>query len=366
MLKPESKTIKGILLLVLPAVLLMTACKSQEEEADRPDTESVEIRPEVVFTEVDGEPLRFYIESRGVVEPIRRANITTRISGFVEEHQIQEGARVQKGDTLLKFVDEEAKYDLQQAYNQYLKAKNEFDVQVRGREALSIQNSKDQQELTRINTGLAEAEVAYERAQLNYSYTSVIAPFSGILSLRELMNNRSYVSAGSYIGSGQQLGTLIDASVVRVRLDVLESEIDVLRPGMMVDLIDPSGESFEGRIISVSPEVDPGTKTGQVLVEAQNSQGNLKTGMTVEGRVFVRSQQAKVRMPREALLERDGRTLVFKLNRDEVQWIYVTPVAMNTEFVLIDNEEIAPGDTLAVDQHFSISHQQKVVPLMAN
>jgi hypothetical protein len=39
---------------------------------------------------------------------------------------------------------------------------------------------------------------------------------------------------------------------------------------------------------------------------------------------------------------------------------------MNTEWVLIDHEEIYPGDTLAVDKHFSISHQQKVIPLMAN
>jgi hypothetical protein len=34
--------------------------------------------------------------------------------------------------------------------------------------------------------------------------------------------------------------------------------------------------------------------------------------------------------------------------------------------VLIDHPEIEPGDTLAVDQHFSISHQQKVVPLLVN
>ncbi|HCI71671.1 MAG TPA: efflux RND transporter periplasmic adaptor subunit, partial [Balneola sp.] len=60
------------------------------------------------------------------------------------------------------------------------------------------------------------------------------------------------------------------------------------------------------------------------------------------------------------------RTLVFKLNNGEVEWIYVTPVEMNTEWVLIDHEEINPGDTLAVDKHFSISHQQKVIPLMAN
>ena len=88
--------------------------------------------------------------------------------------------------------------------------------------------------------------------------------------------------------------------------------------------------------------------------------------MTVEGRVLVRSVSSKIRMPREALLERDGRTLVFKLNNSEAEWIYVTPVDMTTEWVLVDHPTINPGDTLAVDKHFSISHQQKVSPLIYN
>ena len=119
-----------------------------------------------------------------------------------------------------------------------------------------------------------------------------------------------------------------------------------------------------GKIIAISPEIDQTTKTGQVIAEVENPQAELKPGMTVEGRVFVRSEASKVRMPREALLERDGRTLVFKLNHNEAEWVYVTPVAMTTEWVLIDNPDINPGDTLAVDKHFSISHQQKVIPLM--
>ncbi|MEX2363020.1 MAG: efflux RND transporter periplasmic adaptor subunit, partial [Balneolaceae bacterium] len=196
--------------------------------------------------------------------------------------------------------------------------------------------------------------------KLDFSYTKIKAPFSGRISAKEVL------SGGAYVSAGQNLGMLIDAEKVRVRFDVLESEIDALGEGMSVELFDPSGKKYEGLIVAVSPEVNSETKTGQVLVEVDNQQYNLKTGMTVEGRVFVRSMQSKVKMPREALLERDGRTLVFKLNGGEVEWIYVTPEAMNTEWVLVNHEEINPGDTLAVDQHFSISHQQKVVPLMAN
>ena len=358
--------IKPLFTVLLITATLFSACKSEDEERDKPDTDSIEIRPEVVFDVVDDEPLKFYIESRGVVEPLQRTKITARISGYVESHQIEEGARVEKGDVLLQFVDDEWQYQLEEARNEYIKAKNEFEIESRLRNQSTNGNVMGDS-LVRITTGLADAEVAYDRAKLNFSYTTIGAPFPGVISLREVVDNRSFISVGSYITSGQQLGTLVDASRVRVRFDILESEIDNLKTGMTVTLSGPGGNEFEGRIVAVSPEVDPTTKTGQVLVELDNPEGELKTGMTVEGRVFVRSEESKVRMPREALLERDGRTLVFRLlNNEEVEWIYVTPVSMNTDYVLIDHPEINPGDTLAVDQHFSISHQQKVIPLMMN
>lgn len=336
----------------------LSACTGDANEANRPELESIEIRPEVVFTVVNDEPLRFYIESRGVVEPLQKIEIIPRVSGFVEEHSIYSGRRVEEGDLLLKLNDEEWKNAERQAYNTYLKAKNDYEIESRFR-IQSGDSSKNGDELVRITTGFAEAELAYERAKLNLSYATIKAPFTGFVTTKEV------ISRGAYIPAGKVLGALIDNSKVRVRFDVLESEIDDLSKGMTVELTGPGNTPFTGEIVAVAPLVDSETKTGQVLVEVDNPDGKLKSGMTVEGRVFVRSMESKVKIPREALLERDGRTLVFRLNKDEVEWIYVTPVAMNTEWVLIDHPEIFPGDTLAVDQHFSISHQQKVVPLLA-
>ncbi|MBD3615532.1 MAG: efflux RND transporter periplasmic adaptor subunit [Gracilimonas sp.] len=355
----KRQMIPKLLSCLLITVTLFTACKSEEPERDTPDPDSVEIRPEVVFDVVDDEPLQFFIESRGVVEPLQRIKITPRISGFVEEHNIVEGRLIEKGDVLLKLDDEEWVNQERSAYNEYQQAKNEFDIESRLRNE-SGNGSEDQQSLLRITTGLAEAELAWERAKLNVSYATLKAPFSGRISAKQV------VSRGAYVSAGSELGSLIDAAIVHIRFDVLESEIDNLDEGMPVELSGPGGTPYEGEIIAISPEVNPDTKTGQVLVEVENNDYDLKTGMTVDGRVFVRSQKSKVRMPREALLERDGRTLVFRLNNEEVEWIYVEPVAMNSDWVLIDHPEIEPGDTLAVDQHFSISHQQKVVPLLVN
>ena len=50
------------------ALLLITNCTGEKPTVEKPDLDSIEVLPEVVFAEVDGEPLRFFIESRGVVE----------------------------------------------------------------------------------------------------------------------------------------------------------------------------------------------------------------------------------------------------------------------------------------------------------
>lgn len=347
----------------VPIVLVMVggllfSCKAKKEDPETPDLDNIEILPEVVFDVVDDEPLRFYIESRGVVEPDQKILLAPRIGGFVELHNIQDGKSLKRGETILQFDRDEWELRKNDAYNKYLKAKNEYDTELRLRE--EINNDTTKNSLIKINTGLAEAELNYERAKLDLSYTIIKAPFDGFISTKEV------ISTGAYVGAGKELGSLVNTDVVKIRFDVLEKEIAQLEPGMNVELTGPSGQELSGTITAISPEIDQESKTGQAIVEVNNNGRILKTGMTVEGRIFVRSATSKVRMPRESLLARDGRTLVFKLNNQEVEWIYVTPVEMNTEWVLIDHEQINPGDTLAVDKHFSISHQQKVIPLMAN
>jgi RND family efflux transporter MFP subunit len=334
----------------------LTSCVEDGQERERPDYDSIEILPEVVFKAVDDQPLDFFIESRGVVEPLERVQIVPRLAGFIDYHSIEDGRYVNRGDTLIQLNRAEWEFQVKEAYNQYLNAKAEYDVEVKLRRG---EMTESEIEGFRITTGLADAEVAYERAKLDLSFTTITAPFSGIISTKEV------ISKGSYIQAGTEFGILIDYSTVRIRFEVLESEISQLKTGYPINIIDPAGNKIKGRIVAVSPEIDVRTKTGQVIAEAANPGLLLKPGMTVEGRVFVKSEKAKVRVPREAILERDGRSLVFKLHTNEVEWIYVNPVSMNTEWAILDHPDINPGDTLAIDKHFSISHQQKVIPIMA-
>jgi RND family efflux transporter MFP subunit len=340
-------------------ILMITAC-SGSDDPERPETpEDVDIRPDVIFAQADDSPLHIYVESQGIVEPIRDVTIRPRISGFITQTVLEDGSRINEGDVMISFDKQEWEYELSQAENDYQSALAEYTIEKQQRETSGRSNSASDR-LLKISTGLAEAELAVERAELNLSYTTMIAPFSGELSVPERL------SMGAYIPSGTELGRLLDDSTVLIRFDVLESEINRLEEGMQVELRTPSGAVKTGRIRALSPVIDSESKTGQVITEVENGDRALRPGMTVEGRIRVETYEGKARVPRSAILERDGgRTLLFKLNDETVEWVYVEPEYSTSNWAIINHEDVAPGDTIAIDRHFALSHLQQVRARMA-
>lgn len=347
---------------------LMAACQQEEPEDESPlseeEQESVEVRQEVTFAVADDRPIYTYVESQGVVEASREISLSPRIGGYVTKSNIVEGNRVQKGDTLLQFAEEELALDLEEARNNLLEARQEYDIQKRSENWMKSFRNEDLErndEAVRIASGLTQAELNLQRVEMNLGRTTLLAPFTGTLAAEER------ITPGAYLSAGTEVGRLIDERRVRIRFDVLESEVVRIEPGMRAEITAPGGVRATGQVAAVSPVVNSDSKTGEVIVEVSNPNRRIKPGMTVEGTIYVERHEGKVRIPRSAVLSRDGgRTLLFKLNptNSEVEWVYVTPVYQNRNWTIINHEDIAPGDTIAVEGHFSLSHLQIVDPKM--
>lgn len=337
------------LLLLLSPFFYSCGGKADSKEAGAVGDSSVVIRPVVIFARTDDQPLRRYVETQGLVYPVHEITIQTKISGYLHNDMLDNGRHVRKGDTLLNLVDDEWQLELDQAMSDYRKAMANYRIELNSRKGSRFNDS-----LLQIETGLSQAKINLQKAQVNLNYAHLTAPFTGYL------NTQNDYSPGQYIPAGTDLGKLVDLSSVRVRFKVLEDEFHRIRIGQPVELIDPADSGMAGHIISLSPTIDSKTKTGEVVASFDNPGQILLDGMTVQGRVTISTVTGKVRVPRAAILERDNRQLLFKLHGDEVEWIYVKPAAMNAEWAIINNPQLAPGDTVAVDRHFTLSHKQKV------
>ncbi len=347
-----------------PAVMLVislfiSACGSQSEtDSSSSDNVVPEVRPEMIFDIADDRAVDFTVETQGVVKPLHELSIQMRVAGYLTDHKVLDGAVVKKGDVIIRLDEGEFKLSVTEAEVNLDKALQAYEIEKRSRQLSGATVSDAQDRLLRNQYGVTSAELALERARLNMDYSVLMAPFDGVIHTQEILTQ------GMYVGAGASYGLLLDQSVASVRLEVLSVEINTIRRGMPVEVDVPGGSRINCTVESVSPVVDDKTKTGQVTARCNNSSGQLKRGMTVNARIRVNSVRGSVRVPRSAVLDRDQRKVVFKLNGNRVEWIYVQPIAMNSQWAVLEIDTITPGDTIAVDRHFTASHDLRVTPRM--
>ncbi|MBZ0257652.1 efflux RND transporter periplasmic adaptor subunit [bacterium] len=95
---------------------------------------------------------------------------------------------------------------------------------------------------------------------------------------------------GDYVQTGTRIYTIADLSVVWMKMDAYESDLQWIHYGQEVEFttISYPGEVFKGRVSFIDPFLDDKTRTIKVRVNVENSDGKLKPEMFV--RATVRSK----------------------------------------------------------------------------
>ena len=131
------------------------------------------------------------------------------------------------------------------------------------------------------------------------------APIGGTLT--ELM-----VREGATVMPGMPLMRLQSTATVWAEGQVPESQVARLQPGAKVSATSPAapGQSFEGQVQAILPEVDPATRTLKARLELNNPGGRLVPGMFVQMRFAEPAGQPALMVPSDAVIHTGRRSVV--------------------------------------------------------
>lgn len=382
----------GLVLYGLWPTLTGAAGENPEEQTSADVPASV-TRIDAVIAQRTSLPMR--AEANGHLVPWRRATLSTETSGRVVERLVDEGDRVREGDLLIRLDDREERIALEEARAELVKAQAEYAVQSsqggaapsdttvlaqartrlreaqdafdagtlsreelaearRRYESARVLAGQEQGAVRAATTGLTQAEQAVQRAELNLSRTRVRAPFTGRVA-------DVAAETGQRLGAGSAVLTLLDDRRMKVEVDVLESDVVSVREGTTARVVVPSlsSETFDGTVYAVNPMVDPQSGTGRVTVALPNPGGRLVAGLYTTVRLETDRLEDRTVVSEDAVLVRQGRDLVFRVEEGRAQWEYVTVGARSGAYVEIETG-VSPGDTIAVDGHFALAHDAPV------
>ncbi|GAB1490040.1 efflux RND transporter periplasmic adaptor subunit [Opitutaceae bacterium] len=204
----------------------------------------------------------------GTVRPVDRAVIAARVMGSVTRINAALGTRVAAGETLIELSAGEIGARLDQARAQLDQVDREL-----AREATLVAKGASSAESVRLlEDRRRAAAAAVAEATTLASYTTVTAPFAGIIT-------RRLVEPGDLATTGRPLLELEGSDRLQAELAVPES-LETLPPGTALS-VEVDGALTSGRLTEFSPAADPTTRTRLAKVD-------LPAGTVIRSGQFVR------------------------------------------------------------------------------
>jgi RND family efflux transporter MFP subunit len=296
------------------------------------------------------------IVSNGRLTALRKSDLEFRTRERIASIKVRNGDLVASGDIIASLDTFSLNNALLLSLDQYKRSVLEFRDLLLARGYSNTDTSMIPPAVVmaaRVRSGLDKAIADLRMAEYNLEQAHLRAPFKGVVA--DLFAHENEMSV-----PGKAFCSVIDNSRFIAYFPVLESEVSSLRKGQTVR-IEPfmtSGDAYPGKITSINPVVDDNgmVKIGAV---ADNRKGALFEGMNVKvtaGEVVA----GQLVIPRQAVVLRSERKVVFTYSGGRAKWVYVTTGLENIESFTV-TEGLKEGDTVIVRGNFNLNHDSRVV-----
>jgi HlyD family secretion protein len=301
------------------------------------------------------------VNTTGQIRSDAAIKMRAEAAGTVADVMVKPGTRVTKGQVLVKL--DPYPFDLAVREAQATADESEqrfFESFVPESLVTGVGPTPEQRKALMNKAGLTGARLRLERARFELTRATITSPVDGMVDIVD-------VAAGERVSNGQQLLTVVDTRNLRIEAQVLEHDLPLIRTGgeAMVTSAGAPGKAIRGRIDAVLPMVDSLTRAGRAIVRVVGD-GTLRPGMYADVQLEASRLTNRRLVPARAIIERDGRPLVFVVKDGRAQWTYILPGRSNgveTE-VLPDSITgvipVNPGDDVIVEGHLTLTHDAPV------
>jgi HlyD family secretion protein len=263
------------------------------------------------------------LESKGLYEQAAanyRATSAASVPEQVTTAQANVHAAQEALDASKKLLDSREKLfrdgalahrQVDEAQVAYVQARSQYET---AQEHLKgLQNAGKEEQLKSAKGQADAAQAHYTASEAQLSYTEIHSPISGVIAERAVWE-------GEMASAGTPLLTVMDVSRVVARANIPQDQASVLKVGDDATLTPSDGsEEVPGKVIVVSPAVDPNTTTVQVWVQAANPRERLRPGASVRVSVVAAKVLNAIVVPPAALLPTaEGETVVMVVGPDSV------------------------------------------------
>ena len=366
----RAKILIGAALLVLITAGAVTFLnRKSETDALAKETEAVSV-PTVAVVQPTSEPGNDELVLPGNLQAFEESPIFARTNGYLLRWYKDIGSKIQKGELLAAIDTPEVDQELSQA-----RASREQSKAALGLAKISADrwanllktDSVSQQEADQQASGyqqalanLAAADANVRRLEELESFKNVYAPFSGVLTRRNV-DPGALINSGAG-ATGKELFDIARVDPLRVYVSVPQAYAPNMKAGMKasVALQEFPGQKFLGTVARTADAIDPATRTLNTEVDVPNKDGKLLPGSFGQVHFATGTSVPRITIPVNAMLFRAEGPRVAVVDKDNT--VHLRAISIGRDFGA--TLEILGGldvsDQIVINPSDSLDEGQKV------
>ena len=295
-----NKTTKTAIL-VLSALLLWMLTGIFQNSSNSNDINSLKINTEATIIKVKAKKIKSELRQSNVLvqgrtESNRNVLVTSETNGIVREIFVKKGDFVKKDQILCKLSTDSRKAKLDEAKALMLQKKLEWDAS----KVLVEKGYRSQTKAAGSKAAYDASKALVIQMEEELENINIRSPFDGFF-------NDNLAEVGDFLSIGMPCGQVVDYNPILVIGQVSEQEIKKIKSDIQGYAVLSTGEKLNGLLSYVSKTADSKTRTFRIELEINNSNFDIKDGITAELFIPTKKVQAHL-IPRSSLtLDSDGK-----------------------------------------------------------